>query len=127
MLTIISSMKTQNRIKSVLTKPEAIERVKNILNSSGDINRTELADQICRLFGFFNPRGEKQHSGCMKALRALEKAGYFNLPKSNYSRKKASPKRPKEPIPDIKGIPDEVGKIGNLKLVLVESKEQMQI
>jgi hypothetical protein len=127
MLIIMVCMKTQSRIKSVLTQPEAIERIKKVLRSSGDMNRTALADRICSLFGFINPRGEKQHSGCMKALRALEKEGWFELPKSNYSRGKTSPKLPKEPVPDVNGVPDQVGKISQLKLVLVESKEQKQI
>lgn len=127
MLIIIVSMNTQNQIKSVLVQPKAIERVKDILNSSDNINRTELADQICSLFGFFNPLGKKQHSGCMKALRALENEGWFILPKSNYARGKASPRLPKEPVPDAQGVPDEVGKIGGLKLVLIEESDQMQI
>ncbi len=127
MLCIIISMETQNQIKSALSQPEAIERVKNILNSFDDINRTELADQICNLFGFFNPRGIKQHSGCMKALRELEKEGCFILPKSHYVRGKVNPKLPKEPIPEAQGVPDEVGKIDELKLVPVETKVQMQI
>ncbi len=127
MLCIITSMKTQNQIRSTLAQPDAIERVKDIIRSSGDINRTELADQICNLFGFFNPQGEKQHSGCMKALRGLEKEGWFVLPESHYVRGKVSPRLPKEPVPDAKGIPDEVRKIDELKLVLIETKEQMQI
>jgi hypothetical protein len=127
MLAIIVSMKTQNQIKSTLNQPEAIEHVISILNSSGDINRTELADQVCDQFGFLNPLGKKQHSGCIKALRELEKKGHFTLPKSNYTRGKVSPSLPKTPVSEAQGVPDKVEKIVELKLLLVETKEQRQI
>ncbi len=120
-------MKTQNQIKSTLNQPEAIKHVVSILNSSGDINRTELADQVCDQFGFFNPRGEKQHSGCIKALRALEKEGHFTLPESHYTRRKTSPRLPETPVSKAQDVPDKVEKINKLNLVLVKTDKQMQI
>jgi len=47
---------------------------------SSDLNRSKLADKICKLFGFFDPLGNKQKGGCMKALRELEKDGKLVLP-----------------------------------------------
>jgi len=126
MLRIIADMKTQNQIKSTLAQPDAIECVINILNSSDEINRTELADQVCNQFGFFNPLGKKQHSGCMKALQALDKEGRIVLPELHYVRRKAGPRLPVIPVSKEQGIPNKVENIKNLSLVLVETDEQMQ-
>ncbi len=127
MLFMIISMKTQNQIRHTLAQPEAIECVKHILDSSDGINRTELTDQICDRFGFFDPNGKRQSSGCIKALRELEKKGWFVLPKPRHTRGKSSPSLPSYPVPEPQGVPDEVGKIAELELLLVETKDQMRI
>ncbi len=73
-------METQNQIKRRLSKPEAIEHIRNLLDTHDDIRRTELADKLCEQFGFLDPRGNKQRSGCLKALCELGKADFFVLP-----------------------------------------------
>lgn len=73
-------MKTQNQIKQTLSQPEAIKQINNILNANNNINRSKLADLICDRFHFFNPCGEKQRSGCLKASRKLEQDSFFVLP-----------------------------------------------
>jgi len=73
-------MKTQNQIKRTLSQPEAIKQINNILDANTNINRSKLADLICDQFNFFNPCGEKQRSGCLKALRKLEQNNFFVLP-----------------------------------------------
>ena len=121
-------MKTQNQIKRTLSQPEAIEQINNLLDANSNINRSKLAELICDQFNFFNPCGEKQRSGCLKALRKLEQDGFFVLPvpcKTGSAKK--NPRRLEEPVPEPQGIPDEVGKICELKLVAVETEKYMRI
>ena len=72
-------METQNRIKKTLKQPEVIVRIREMLGP-GTIKRTKLADMVCDLFNFFDPRGKRQRGSCLKALRDLEKKGEFVLP-----------------------------------------------
>ncbi len=121
-------MKKQNQIKRTLTKPESIKKIKNMLDTGGSINRTALADRLCNHFNFFDPGGNKQRSSCIKALRKLEKAGHFTLPRS--AMKKMSPKKPRRtghPVPEPKNVPASAGGIDKLKLIIVKTREEMQI
>jgi len=121
-------MKIQNQIKRTLSQPEAIEQINNMLDTNTNINRTKMADLICDQFKFINPRGERQRSGCLKALRKLEQDGLFVLPVPNKTGSvKKSPRRLDEPVPEPQGVPNEVGKICELKLVSVETEEYMRI
>ena len=121
-------METQNQIKRTLSQPVAIKYICSVLDSSDNLNRATLADQICEKFGFFNPQGEKQNAGCQRALRELEKQNHFTLPASNATgnRAKRSPRRLNEPVPLPQGVPDSAGKIQELKLILVKTEEQMR-
>ncbi len=120
-------METQNQIKRTLSQPEAIEYIGNMLDASENMNRTQIADHICDHFDFFDPRGDRQRSGCLKALCELERAGCFVLPQSNRKQGKVQPRRLGTPVPEPQGIPDDVGKIDELRLILVETEEQMRI
>jgi len=121
-------MKTQNQIKRTLSQPEAIEKINNILDTNSNINRSRLADFICDQFNFFNPRGERQRSGCLKALRKLEQDGFFVLPLScKTGSVKKNPRHLEGPVPEPQGVPENVGKICELKLVSVETEEYMRI
>ena len=73
-------METQNQIKRRLSQPEAVEHIHNLINAADNIKRTALADKLCEEFSFFDPRGDKQRAGCLKALRDMEKVGLFVLP-----------------------------------------------
>lgn len=55
------------------------------------------------------------YSGCLAALRELEQKGHFVLPAANDSYKKEGPKRLGKPVPEPVGVPDEVGKIKELR------------
>jgi hypothetical protein len=125
---MLAGMKTQNQIKRTLSQPEAIKQINNILDANININRSKLADLICDQFNFFNPCGETQRSGCLKALRKLEQDNFFVLPaprKTGSAQK--SPRRLEKPVPDPQGVPNDVEKICELKLVSVETEEYMRI
>lgn len=120
-------METQSQIKRRLIQPEAIEHIQCLLNADKDLKRTALADQLCEHFGFFNPLGHKQRAGCLKALRELEKKGCFELPQPCRIPGKRSPRRLGQPVPEPQGVPDDVSKIDELSLILVETEENMRI
>jgi len=120
-------MKTQNKIKWTLTQPEAIKHIINILDTNDNINRTALSYELCDYFHFFDPRGNRQHSGCLKALRQLEQAGHFRLPSSTRKTVPRSPQRLEQPVPQPRKVPVDAGQIRGLQLIIVETNEQMRI
>ena len=66
-------MNKQNQIKSTLSQPEALEQIQSHLEQIENISRTQLSKELCRHFNFFDPKGDHQVAGCLKALRELEK------------------------------------------------------
>ena len=119
-------METQNQIKRTLSQPECIEHIVNLLDANDNILRTKLADQLCEHFGFFDPRGDKQGAGCLKALRELEQEGRFVLPQSSSKPGKRSPRRLAQPVPAPQGVPAEAGQIRGLRLIAVEREADMR-
>ena len=117
------SMKIQNQIKRTLTQPEAIEEIKKILDNNDNINQTNLVDKVCDHFNFFNPQGNKQYSGCLKALRKLERAGHLVLPSPVFKRGPKKPLRLEEPVPEPQDVPADAGDINKLHLTIVETEE----
>ena len=124
---MILSMETQNQIKRTLSRSDAIEYVKNILAASDSINRAQLADHLCDQFQFFDFLKQRQQSSCLKALRELERAGHYVLPKPLNSHEHGGPRRASEPIDEPIGVPKFAGDIADLHLIQVESESQMRI
>ena len=120
-------METQNQIKRTLTRPEAVQYVNHVLDTSDDINRTQLANNLCDKFGFLDSRGQKQLSGCLVAIRELEQKGYFILPAPRCIVNNKGPKRLGKSVPVPIDVPDKVGKIKKLRLILVETEEHTKI
>jgi hypothetical protein len=120
-------METQNQIKRILTQPEAIELIKNILDTNDNITRTKLADKLCDHFSFFDPRGNRQRSGCLKALRKLEQAGHVVLPSPMLNSGPKNPRRLAESVPEPQNVPADAGDINELRLVIVETEKDMRI
>ena len=78
-------MKTQNQIKRTLSKDSNIAYVRDLLERNKFSNRSRLAEAVCEQYGFYDARGKKQLSGCLKAIRKLEAAGHFVLPECKTS------------------------------------------
>ena len=70
-------MNKQNQIKSTLSQPESIELIQSHLERPGNTGRSVLSRNLCEHFRFFDPNGNLQVAGCLKALRELEKNGWF--------------------------------------------------
>ena len=120
-------MDIQNQIKRTLSAPEAIAYVSQLLEDDEFCSRTELADFLCEEFGFQDPRGQNQRAGCLRGLRELEAKGWFQLPPPELQKANPTPRRLPEPVPETKSVPEEVGKVSGLELVLVRQEGQMRI
>ena len=120
-------METQNQIKRTLCRPEALEQIRQLLDGTGNLNRTALADQLCERFRLFDPRCGGQRSGCLKALRELERQSHFLLPAPRAGPGQKTPRRLGQPVPAPQAVPGEAGEVGQLRLIVVDSLEQMRI
>jgi len=120
-------METQNQIKRTLSRPEAIEHIRSVLDENGHMNRTTVAEQLCEHYGFFDTVGTAQTSSCLKALRELESRGHIELPKPLIPWSPGSPRRLSEPVAPARDFPSEVAGLRGLQLILVGADEQMRI
>ena len=117
----------QNQIKRTLSTPTNIETIRQLLANEDVRHRTDVAIRACKQFNFYDARGQLQVSSCAKALRQLEKAGHIILPGVQKNRAKKSPRRLSEAVPQPVDVPDEVGDIQELRLLLVRTDEEKRI
>lgn len=123
-------MKTQNQIKRTLSEESSLLYLADLLDSKKFPHRTEVAKEVCRKFKFYDPRGQEQISGCVKALRILDAAGHIILPPPARKRKataKKSPQRLNTPVPLPIDVPSTVNEIQDLRLTLVQTNEEIKI
>ena len=118
-------MEAQNQIKRNLSQPTAIAWIVDRLGQSDLPHRTALAQQVCEHFAFRDARGRMQVSGCLRALRELETAGHFTLPKACTRPGVGGTRRLLAPVAPPCGVPDQAGDVQALRLVLVENEQQM--
>src|SRR5580704_9336986 len=123
---ILGDLNVQNQIKRALSKPEAIEYVRLLLEGDEFFTRTALAEVVCEEFGFQDPRGKDQIGGCLKGLRELEAKGWFQLPEPEIQKGGPAPRRLSGPVAKPEAVPAEVGDVRGLELILVEQESQMQ-
>jgi hypothetical protein len=99
-------MHTQNLIKQTLSELSSIESIRDLLKNEEIRHRTDLATRACRQFDFYDARGQAQISGCLKALRELEAAGYFSLTAAQGKRgESTSPRRLPDRLPPPVDVP----------------------
>lgn len=120
-------METQNLIKRTLGQKEAIAHIQSVLEGNDIINRTRIADQLCKDFGFFDARGVSQRSTCLKALRELEASGLIVLPGPVVQHRHGSPRRLLEPVAAPQDVPGKAGDVRGLQLLAVGSEQHMRI
>lgn len=122
-------MKRQNQIKGTLSQSESIEQIQNYLDRQEHRGRTQLAKALCEHFSFYDPNGNHQVAGCLKALRELERDGWFILPESQTAGtgKQVGQRRLNEPVPPPLALPEDAGKIQQLELIQVETDQQMRL
>ena len=120
-------MKTQNQIKRILSQPDAIKYVGGLLDNNEFTNRNKLASFLCEHFECYDMRGQKQRSGCLKALRDLEADGFFTLPSPQNKKGANTPRRLTAPVETPVGVPEKAGNVRGLRLILVCGEEHMRI
>ena len=121
-------MNIQNQIKRTLSKESSLLYLKDLLDSKTFSNRTEVAKEVCRKFKFYTPKGQEQISGSIKALRILEAAGHIKLPApARKATTKKSLQRLNTPVPLPVDVPSTVNEIQGLKLILVQSSDEIKI
>lgn len=120
-------MRVQHQIKRTLSQPQALQRLQGLAHGGGFAHRTALAEEVCAAFGFLDGRGQAQRSGCLKALRELERAGRVSLPAP---RSRAGVKRARrlgQPVPAPQPVPAQVESVQALQLVRVVSERQRRL
>ena len=120
---MLCSMKKQNQIKRTLSQPNNIACIKELLDDKDIKNRTQLAKQVCKHFEFYDHRGQMQIASCMNALRKLESAGNFKLPKAQINPGKRSPVCLDVSVPKAVNVPEEVNQIKSLELVQIGKQD----
>jgi len=120
-------METQHQIKRTLSQPIVIEQIVNLLDAGGLETRTGLANRLCQDFGFYDPRGEPQLSGCLKALREFEDDGLFVLPAPSWTPVRGGPRGLATSVVPPLGVPSEVGMVVGLEMIRVETEAHMRL
>ena len=120
-------MKTQNLIKQKLSQPESVVVIQQIQEDNEDAPRSAIAERVCEHFAFFNAFGRPQKSGCLKALRELDRAGRLQLPETRRQTPQTDPRRRTKPIEEPLNLPSAVGKIQELQLIRVETDAEVRI
>lgn len=122
-------MQAQTQIKRTLAEPDSIEIVRGLLNQSAYTYRSTFADAVCQHFGFHDALGRVQRSGCILALRELERSGHFVLPAASARGAKGvrSARRLGAPVEDPQDVPGQAGEVRDLRLIKVDTLELMRI
>lgn len=122
-------MEVQSQIKRTLSEQNSIEIIRGFLSEDVDACRSTFADAVCRRFGFYDARGGVQRSGCIKALRELERAGHFELPAAGARGAKGvrNARRLAAPVEQPQDVPERAGEVCGLCLIKVDTLERMRI
>jgi len=120
-------MKTQHLIKRKLARAESITIIRQILEDNDNLPRSKIAERVCEHFLFFNARGKPQRSGCLKALRELERVGHFLLPKARFCPPRNRPRRLSDPVELPQNVPAKAGEVRGLRLIKVEAEAEVRI
>lgn len=120
-------VQAQSQIKQRLSDPEAIAVIGQLLAREDITRRTTLARGVCEHFDFRDGRGCTQTAGCLKALSELAAAGHFELPAARSRPRAGLPRRLPVPVAAAREVPDKVGDVQGLELVLVEDDAHLRV
>jgi Domain of unknown function (DUF4338)/Transposase DNA-binding/Transposase Tn5 dimerisation domain len=122
----------QNQIKRVLALSDSLATVRQMVAAGVAGNRAALANAVCERFGFYSPKGLAQTSGCVKALRELERAGHFVLPPPQ-DRVQGKVRKVHEarclgvPVDAPHAVPAQAEDVQALRLTRVDTQEQLLV
>lgn len=114
-------MEVRKPILRTLTEALGEGRLDAIL-SDPDAGRSELARRVSRSFGFIDSRGEMQVTGCLAALRSLERKGHVSLPPARRGGGTGRVLELGAPIPFPAGVPERAGLVRDLAVVPVDDR-----
>lgn len=120
-------MRAQSQIKRTLSESEGLARVHALMREAPPAHRTALADRVCAAFGFVDASGRFQQSGCLKALRALERAGQLVLPPARTAPGRRRVRQLGHAVAPPRAVPTAVCELVDLELVRVEDEGQRAI
>ena len=123
-------MEIQNQV--VRSLRSNLARLRDVLDgavSKGIRGLGQVADHVCEAFDFRDGRGRWQRASCCAALADLEAAGHVSLPRPRRSGGGArrAPRVLPHPVAPAVDVPDTVGALRDLTLVLVETDEQRRV
>ncbi len=98
----------QGRLAAILSDPNA--------------GRSELARRVCRSFELVDGRGNLQVTGCLAALRSLERRGHVVLPAAQRGGGTGCVRTGDEPVAFPQGVPERADFIRELRIVLVDDR-----
>jgi hypothetical protein len=117
----------QNQIKRTLSQPGVIAEISQQLTDCDNFKLSDFVDRLCQQHGFIDPRGNYQQSGCLKALRTLERTQKITLPQPKQVRKPRNPQRLDQPLPALTDVPGEINQLQGLVLTLVKTGRQRRV
>jgi hypothetical protein len=122
-------VEVQSQIKRTLSEPDSIKIVRGLLSEDSDAYRSTFADAVCQHFGFGDARGRVQRSGCILALRELERSGHFVLPAASARGAKGarSARRLDAPVQAPQDVAERAGEVRALCLIKVDTLELIRI
>ena len=114
----------QNQILSTLRTPDSQARLDSIVAPDRLASRSMIGQRVCSEFGFFDARGRAQLASCLKALKVLEHSGRIALPAPRHHKRAPSPRCLDTAVPAPVDVPDELGDVEGLSLVLVQDEQR---
>lgn len=127
---ITVGMETITSVKERLSTPANVALITDWLARNKGAKRTPLARDTCEQLGLRDGKGELQISSALKALRDLEKEGYWELPAARTQKKwQWTPRRLGYEVALPQGVPARVEQIVGLELIEVRAShgEHMRI
>ena len=123
-------MEVQNQVGRSLRGNLA--RLRDVVNetvSQGVDSLGQVADHVCEAFDFRDGRGRLQRASCCAALTDLEAAGHVLLPRCRRSGGgvRRAPRVLAHPVAPAVDVPETVGALRDLTLVLVETDAQRRV
>lgn len=123
-------MEVQNQVGRSLRGNLA--RLRDVVNgavSRGVHGLGQVADHVCEAFDLRDGRGRLQRASCCAALTDLEAAGHVLLPRCRRSGGGArrAPRVLAHPVAPAVDVPETVGALRDLTLVLVETDAQRRV
>jgi len=122
-------MDKKKSIKDALSHPDSVKLISAWLAANEGNTRTELAKYICQELDLRDATGELRLATTRKALRDLEKKGYWKLPELTKATGQWTPRRLNRPVAAPRDVPMRVDGIKGLELIEVrrEDDERLRI